>query len=200
MNFKDEFKQEMSKISPTEEQAARIRDGVYKKLSEQPLQPKKRKTPLFFGVAVPAAALLGIFVILHFSLNSRINVNENTGNAGNAGNAAISGDMAADNAEAPSLSEEQDNKPQEGQTVSSEQLGGETKNDVTVRLEGTSCVLFADGVERVYHLAARANTPPEGMMSAETEIGEHVFVQFDEKTLTVYFPKNRDVLLFKTAV
>ncbi len=199
MSFKDEFKQEMSKISPTEEQAARIRDGVYKRLSEQPKPTKKRKTPLFFAAAVPAAAaLLGIFVILRFSLNNRINVNENIGNTGNAGNTAISDDKAADNDTAPSLSGQ--DKSEFTSNVSSEMLGGEQKNDITVGLCGTSCVLFADGEKRVYQLSARANTPPEGMLSAQTENGEHIFVQFDEKTLTVYFPKNRDVLLFKTAV
>lgn len=195
MNFKDEFKQEMSKISPTEEQMSSIRDGVYKKLSEQPKQTKKRKTPLFFAAGASAAALLGIFVILHFSFSNRINVNENIGNTGNT---IFSNDKAVDNDGAPSLSEEYDGMPQESQAVSSEMLGGELKNDITVQLYGVSCVLRADGGERVYQLSARADTPPEGMLSAQTENGEQVFVQFDEKTLTVYFPKNHDVLFFKT--
>lgn len=94
MNFKTEYKNEIQKISPTEEQCERIRSGVMRKLAET--APEKRKKPLYLkiaavsGTAVCAAALLiVVFTGKHFIINSD-SKNEMTGN--NYGNATAAGE------------------------------------------------------------------------------------------------------------
>ena len=93
MRFKDEFKEEMQKLSPTEEQQERIRNGVMKRLSEDSAPiPSKKKKPLYLkiaaisGTAVCAAAI-AVFVIAgvrgNFIKSNNINCTE--GNNGNAG-------------------------------------------------------------------------------------------------------------------
>lgn len=74
MDFKDEYKNEMQNISPTEEQCERIRSGVMRKLSET--APVKKKKPLYFkiaavsGAAVCAAAVvIVIFAGTHSALH-----------------------------------------------------------------------------------------------------------------------------------
>lgn len=54
MDFKDEYKNEMQNISPTEEQCERIRSGVMRKLSEN--ATIKRKKPLYLRVAAISGA------------------------------------------------------------------------------------------------------------------------------------------------
>lgn len=76
MDFKDEYKNEMQNISPTEEQCERIRSEVMRKLQEK--TPVKRKKPLYLriaavsGAAVCAAAVAiviyaGTHSAFHFS-------------------------------------------------------------------------------------------------------------------------------------
>lgn len=95
MRFKDEFKEEMQKLSPTEEQRERIRNGVMKRISEDSAPiPSKKKKPLYLkiaaisGTAVCAAAI-AVFAIAgvrgNFIKSNGINCTE--GNNGNTGGA-----------------------------------------------------------------------------------------------------------------
>lgn len=92
MKFKDEYKKELNKISPTEEQCERIRSGVAKKIAER--APVKKKKPLYLrvaaisGASICAAAVL-IVVIFGMGGEKRITTGllANEGNNTNAGNA-----------------------------------------------------------------------------------------------------------------
>ena len=71
MDFKEEYKNEMQKFSPTEEQCERIRSGVMQKLAQN--APIQRKKPLYLriaaisGTAVCAAAVAVIIFTGAFS-------------------------------------------------------------------------------------------------------------------------------------
>lgn len=64
MIFKEEYKKEMQKLSPSEEQCKRIRQGVMQKLSDNTPEPSGKKKPLYLkiaaisGTAVCAAAVM----------------------------------------------------------------------------------------------------------------------------------------------
>ncbi len=92
MKFKDEYKKELNKISPTEEQCERIRSGVAKKIAES--APVKKKKPIYLriaavsGASICAAAVLIVVIFgmgggKHFySLNMAPSANEGINAAG----------------------------------------------------------------------------------------------------------------------
>lgn len=82
MKFEDEFKKELNKISPTEEQCERIRSGVAKKLAES--APVKKKKPLYLRIAaVSGASICAAAVLIVVIFGTRGGVNSINNIAGN---------------------------------------------------------------------------------------------------------------------
>lgn len=70
MKFKDEYKKELNKISPTEEQCERIRSGVAKKIAES--APVKKKKPLYLRIAAVSGASIcaaAVLIVVIFGMN-----------------------------------------------------------------------------------------------------------------------------------
>ncbi len=100
MKFKDEYKKELNKISPTEEQCERIRSGVAKKIAES--APVKKKKPLYLriaavsGASICAAAVL-IVVIFGMGGGKRIATGLLTNEGNNAAGSNINAGGTDDN-------------------------------------------------------------------------------------------------------
>lgn len=99
MTFKDEFKKEMRKVSPTEEQRERIRSGVMKRISDnsEPV-PKNKKKPLYLKIAAVSgsavcAAAIAIFAIAgvhNYKITNGVNSGMSANNAGGQANTSFS--------------------------------------------------------------------------------------------------------------
>lgn len=85
MKFKDEYKKELQKISPTEEQCERIRSEVAKKLAES--APVKKKKPLYLKIAAVSGASIcaaAVLIVVAFGMRGGkhfINSTEGKNNA-----------------------------------------------------------------------------------------------------------------------
>ncbi len=183
MDFKDEYKNEMQNISPTEEQCERIRSGVMRRLEEK--TPVKRKKPLYLriaaisGTAVCAAAVAivifaGTHSAFHFSGSNNMVAspaapgNGMTGGATNEGSASISsigGANSSINDCAPNSAK--NDSSHSTQTPSNEYsqdsgdhgnetppTGGVSSNPyLTFSEDKGSCVVTIDGATHTYYIS-----------------------------------------------
>ncbi len=89
MNFKDEYKKEISKLTPDEAAAERIRKGVMERLS-QPETPVKKPLPIkriaVIGASAAACLIIGLSAIaVHNQRSGNFFVSEASPNASNGG-------------------------------------------------------------------------------------------------------------------
>lgn len=71
MDFKHEYQSEMQKLSPTDEQLERIKNGVMRRIAEQPPTPKK-KTISLKAAAITMGSVCAAAVTLFVFLNVNI--------------------------------------------------------------------------------------------------------------------------------
>lgn len=149
MNFKDEYKKEINELSPGEAAAERIRDGVMKRLSEQSVDIKPKKTPLLLGkiAAISAAACLVIGVTTVITVNGFKLI----GNTNFSGNVMAPGNAAPDtagndlNGASPSF-----DAAGEGIMIGGTQQAPDCTAPIIIAFNDSDCTVFFNGTEHRY--------------------------------------------------
>lgn len=216
MDFKEEYKNEMQRISPSEEQCERIRAGVMQRLSEN--VPVKRKKPPYLritavsGAAVCAAAVaIVIFSAARVNLESNFSGNAMAPSANDSGYGITDKDFSFDTNLSLSSGATSGYSPDgEGAgngndfTQSAAQESSKGGNDIggptaepptatpylTFSEDKSSCDAKTDGIAYTYYIAENDSGSPysgDEAAKADSNLDTELFVQFDENIMTVFY-------------
>lgn len=188
MKFRDEFKNEIDKISPNEEQISRIAENVHGKL----YSTKKKRKPLYMRIALGAGGVCAAAIIVVVGSNII------KGRGVNSIEQNFTGNTAGGNAENDLYNEEgyNGNATPEGTATSLNNCSYTLTMDSTdqkdiyipdtvIEFDGDICILKLDGKELVYRMTNEILFPDGDEINVKIEGGGDCVVQFDEKYLTV---------------
>lgn len=214
MDFKTEYQNELNKLSPTEEQCERIRSGVMQKLSEN--VPVKRKKPLYLKLAaVSGAAVCAAAVAIVIFAGNRLQNNFSgialAPSANDAmGNTAKGEDInnaPANNGTDSDFMSGFDGTKSDGADqggTSADQMQGTSPSSGAVSAPGetmpspyltfpedrSTCEAVLNGKIYEYRKAdgiSGESFAKDKAAAAGSNLDTELFVQFDEKIMTVFF-------------
>jgi len=188
MNFKDEYKKEISKLAPDEEAAERIRKGVMERLS-QPETPVKKPLPIkriaVIGASAAACLIIGLSAIAvhnqHYGNNFISGASPNASNGGSQAPNFAGGANDADGANA--CSSIPDNNAAEGISGSMN-----PSDDMHTESDGTNTMGENSEPQSPSHSedgGMPGSSIKDGMSDLTTETSETAAITFEDDGFTL---------------
>lgn len=199
MNFKEEYKSAMNKISPDEQTAGRIEQAVLQKAAK----PSKKKKPFYVYAGAfsgAAACIVGAILLINFNVNQSKNYMLDAGKnqAGASLCGTAKGENATPNLTASSSSTERDDiLSAEGvirdQTEQPAAPGENFDSSVNAKNEGGFDTVPEASVNPSYTLEFQ---PDESVVVFDGEAKKRFI---PDNTVTRYYQEQRDLISAKTS-